>query len=334
MQARSIFPVGKHLHATSCTAAQAIKESFCLGTASHFVEIGESTLIAGQAHCLSLAVIYGFCNTMCTTLELEHGRAIIVCPADQSTDAMSHVCQLCGAYLILCEGLDVDQALAALTDILYCCPKAYQVIALDCWAALHRARNLGWLSKSNDSEDEAALDVEMVSHYALACNGSVCVLVPGKLLLFPAPAALPEGQSWTDTAEPDGPTARHFSAAFLAALLADLGASSVACLGKTFGGDAAAFHACGLDVHDLALDPRQPALLPAMDRLLAVARAAPGPTALFPCSGCAERAGAMCVEALAAAWLMTGFGFGSGAAAAWVQIACPGLLAEGLPGPE
>ena len=41
----------------------------------------------------------------------------------------------------------------------------------------------------------------------------------------------------------------------------------------------------GLDVHDLALDARRPALLGAMDRLLAVSRSAPGATALFPGHG-------------------------------------------------
>ena len=325
-QTNSIFPVGKYLHVTSCTQAQAIKQSFCLDHSSHFVEIGESTLIAEQAHSLSLAVIHAFCHTMRNTLELHRGRSIIVCPADESSDSLCHVCQLCAAYLILCEGLDVDRVLTVLTDLLSGCPDAYRSNAPDCWAALHRARDLGWLKESNADDSDAALDVEMASHYALACNGGVHVLVPGKLLLFPAPAALPDGQPWADTTEPDRPTERRFSAAFLTALLVDLGVSSVACLGRTGGDDAAAFHAGGLDVHDLDLDPRQPALLPAIDRLLSVARSAPGPTALFPGRG---GGGAGCVEELAAAWLMTGFGFGCGAAVAWVRIACPAL---GLPG--
>jgi hypothetical protein len=75
-------------------------------------------------------------------------------------------------------------------------------------------------------------------------------------------------------------------------------------------------------VLDLALDPRRPALLLAMDRLLAIARAAPGPTALYPGHG---GAGAASVDTLACAWLMTAFGFGSGAAAAWVRMMCPAL---------
>ena len=84
-------------------------------------------------------------------------------------------------------------------------------------------------------------------------------------------------------------------------------------------------------MHDLALDARRPALLGAMDRLLAVARAAPGATALFPPGpgggGGGEGALAECAGTLAAAWLVTDFGFGGGAAAAWVRMVFPGLLA-------
>ena len=36
---------------------------------------------------------------------------------------------------------------------------------------------------------------------------------------------------------------------------------------------------------------------------------------------------AECAGTLAAAWLMTGFGFSGGAAGAWVRMMCPGLLA-------
>ena len=72
-------------------------------------------------------------------------------------------------------------------------------------------------------------------------------------------------------------------------------------------------------MHELGLDERQPALLAAMDRLLAVARAAPGAVAVFGGGG-ADGA----VAALAAAWLMT-LGFDGGAAEAWLRLVCPPL---------
>ncbi len=103
----------------------------------------------------------------------------------------------------------------------------------------------------------------------------------------------------------------------------------MACLGRTGGGDAAALRAGGLDVHDLALDARRPALLGAMDRLLAVSRSAPGSTALFPGGGGGRRREALpqCAGTLAAAWLISDFGFCGDAAAAWVRMVCPGPLA-------
>ena len=261
------------------------------------------------------------------TIESRPNQPIVVCPADHATGTMSDACLLCGAFVLLCEDAGLDDVLSTFEEALQGRLAARRAAIVDCWTALHRARALGWLGATDNDASEPALDVEMASHYALDCNGGVHVLVPGKLLLFPAPAPLPTDQAWADTSEPGRPTARRFSAAFLAALLADLGVSAAACLGRTCGSDAAAWRAGGLDVHDLALDARRPALLGAMDRLLAVSRAAPGATALFPGHGGSGEELPECAGTLAAAWLMTDFGFGGGAAAAWVRMLCPGLLA-------
>ena len=85
-------------------------------------------------------------------------------------------------------------------------------------------------------------------------------------------------------------------------------------------GNRAAFSERGLDVHELGLDPRRPALLGAMDRLLAVARAAPGAVAVFGGGGADGVVGT-----LAAAWLMREYGFGGEAARAWLRLVCPAL---------
>ena len=168
----------------------------------------------------------------------------------------------------------------------------------------------------------------MAAHYALPANGGLHIVVPDKLLLFPAPAPLPAGRSWADASTADGAPRRRFGAAFLAELLAELGVSAVVCLGQTGRRDAAAFRRCGLDVHDLGLDPRRPALLGAMDRLLALARAAPGAVAV--CGWGGDYEGQERLRALGAAWLMTECGFGSGAAEAWVGMACAAPAAAGL----
>ena len=320
--------LGKHLHFTSDSAGNAMQHESLTLSLAHFVEIGGSS--TPTANGLHISVIHSFCESMRATIESRPDQPIIVCPEHHGVRTVSNACQLCGAFLILCEGATLDRVLSAFKHALQGFLPPRRTAIVDCWAALHRARTLGWLGNADD-EHEPALDVEMACHYALACNGGVHVLVPGKLLLFPSPGQLPADQAWVDVSEPGRPTARRFSAAFLAALLADLGVSAAACLGRTCGSDAAAWRAGGLDVHDLALDARRPALLGAMDRLLAVSRAAPGATALFPGRGCdADPAGEAlpeCAGTLAAAWLMTDFGFCSGAAAAWINMLCPGLLA-------
>jgi hypothetical protein len=317
--------VGKKLHFSSNPAAEALQHEFCILNSVHFVVVGGSSIPITSG--LHIAVIHAFCESMRATIDSRPNQPVVVCPEDHGIWAVSDACQLCGAFLLLCEDAGLDHVLSAFQDHLPGFPASRRHVIVACWTALHRARALGWLGLADGDEHEPALDVEMASHYALAHNGGIHVLVPGKLLLFPAPAPLPADQAWADVSEPGRPAARRFSAAFLAALLSDLGVSAAACLGRTGGSDAAALRAGGLDVHDLALDARRPALLGAMDRLLAVSRAAPGATALFPGRGGGGAALPESAGRLAAAWLVTDFGFGGGAAAAWIGMVCPGLLA-------
>ena len=120
----------------------------------------------------------------------------------------------------------------------------------------------------------------MAVHYALPDTGGLHIIVPDKLLFFPAPASLPAGQAWADASSGDAGPGRQFSAGFLAELLADLDVTAVVCLGRTGSSDAAAFRRRGLDVHDLNLDRRRPGLLGAMDRLLSLSLSAPGAVAV------------------------------------------------------
>ena len=69
------------------------------------------------------------------------------------------------------------------------------------------------------------------------------------------------------------------------------------------------------------------ALLPALDRLLSLKRAAaPGAVAVFTGDGGESSSGAAGVETLAAAWLMMECGFCEAAAAAWLRLVCPAVL--------
>ena len=115
--------------------------------------------------------------------------------------------------------------------------------------------------------------------------------------------------------------------------LTDLGVAAVVCLGECDGSAAAGSEEQDLDVHHLGLDPRQPSMLQVMDRVLAVAREAPGAVAVCSGEGCWGGEWRGVVGTLAAAYLMRELGFDAGAADTWVRTACAEMSA-GLPGPR
>ena len=75
-------------------------------------------------------------------------------------------------------------------------------------------------------------------------NGGVSIVVPGRILLLPAPAGdLPEGTHWADDGGPS--RRRRFSAAFYAELLRDMGVTVLIGLdGARCGPAPAAAHSC------------------------------------------------------------------------------------------
>ena len=322
----TILPIGERVYFTANTAIQAQKSLFCLTHASHFVEIGGAS-VKGYSLQPPFSILFSFCEYMQDTFGRHSLQRIIICPEDTKQLSIATACLLCGVYLLLCESKGLEEVLVEFGSTLNSLtpdssefPESDKCIAAsirDCWRALDRARDLHWVGVS-DETSELIFDVEMAMHYARPSNGRVRVLVPGKLLLFPAPALLPAGQEWAQVS----PTTRAFSAGFLANLLAHLGVSAVACFGQTDGRDAAAFAARGLDVHDLGLDPRRPALLRAVDQLLSVCRACPGPVALFGGGGDGEPLPEL-VEILAAAYMVVERGFGAAPAAAWMRMLCP-----------
>jgi hypothetical protein len=340
-----IISIGNFLCYTPGTVSQAQSMPFCLMTTVHFVEVGKSSLTT-RGHCTNLTIseIHSFCKYMDRTLDLYQEKPIIICSEDSSKAVVGNACLLSGAYLILRFEVNMEHVLNVFNETLQCIsttqlqdhleitqetqggPMAQKI--KNCWNALARAKGLRWLGTALDVS-ESLFDVEMAEHYASPINGNVHMLVPAKLLLFPTPKDLHSQLSWCDerAAEPGQPSSRRFSAAFLADLLADMETSAVFCIGHAAHSDATAFNARGIDVIDLAIDARQPALLHAMDRLLTLSRASPGPVALFNGASTADIKGSLqgIVATLAAAWLMRDFEFTADAAAAWIWLVCPGL---------
>ncbi len=177
------------------------------------------------------------------------------------------------------------------------------------------------------SIQDSAVEVEEILHYAKPENGSVHVVVPGKIICFPTPADLPHGKRWMDFEADGAGTVRKFSAAFYADLFTELDVSVAICLHRS-DYNRAAFIEQGIEVEDLGLDPSSPHMLHAIDRFLAVATAAPGMVALQSGSDGLGHLGALVLS-----YLKGRLGFTAESAVEWVRMVHPALLAAPTPPP-
>jgi hypothetical protein len=166
-------------------------------------------------------------------------------------------------------------------------------------------------------------------HYASNVNGNVHIVIPGKLVVLPDPADLPDGQLWLDTPSATGPT-RAFSARYYADLLVDLNVRLVVKVGCCAAHDRAgaaceaAFEAAGLACEDGLLPAGDVAeLMRGHDRLLTLSSAAGGAIALQCSDAAAARTAA---RTIVTAVLMEQEGFGAAEAEAWLRLTCPRLL--------
>ena len=288
-----------------------------------------------------MQLIDDFCTRLglaCDCQGEDQQRAVVLAENSDGT-AMSVASMLLGSFLILRQRLSVSSVVEAFQDaalhdrfvpLLAASAGEHAVTVHDCWRALGHALRLGWLMPPS-SDDEPVLDVDELAHYARAANGGVQIVVPGALLLFPTPHdGVPEGAEWADSVAADGSAARGFSAGFYASLLADLGVSAAACLTRTSAASARAFAARGVDPADLRFlaparaPPGPGALLPALDRLLSLARAVPGGVAVHCGSVRAGWPGpGSPLGVMAAAFLISRCGFSGAEAAAWVHMVAP-----------
>ena len=229
---------------------------------------------------------------------------------------------LLGGYLAVCEHMEpeqLSQEFCALSPLFLAFNDAdgeenLALTVMDCWSALHRATASGWLDFS-DKPSEDSMDMEEHLHYDSLANGQIHVVVPNKLLAFACPSDLPEGKLWSDQGG-----ARRFSPSYYGDVLGDFDVSvAVCCCGANAAGppyDAAAMAGRGVALEALPADARSGRLLAAVDRLLTLARAAPGALALHG-SGRWEEG------LLLSACLIRLFGFPAGPAIAWARMSHP-----------
>jgi hypothetical protein len=235
--------------------------------------------------------------------------------------SLTNAALLLGGYLLICEKMGLDRiadAFNAVSSHFLTFLDAeggdnVELTVFDCWAALQRATALGWLDFS-DEPSEDAIDMDECLHYDSVANGGLHVVVPNKLLAFPPPTDIGDGCAWVDEGG-----ARRFSPSYYADVLGDFDvAVAVSCAGAGSAAsyDAAAMEDRGIAVEVLAADARSGRLLASVDRVLTLARAAPGAMALHGAGGWEE-------GLLLSAYLIRMHGFSARHAIAWARMTHP-----------
>ena len=338
-----------------CSAMQAQMECTIIRYSTHYFKIGNSVESletwrsfqienendGNRIHETPLAAILDFCDRLEAFVQgLQPDDKIAIVPASASHKSFAEGRFCLGCYMIICNSMSVDEVKVAFQDSTLLLEDTNRTNSnssdssssvedrvLNCWQAIEQAVSLRWLVAPN-SDVEPMLDVEELEHYAGHANGSLHMVVPGRMFFFPSPDDLPDGQQWADVIVSSGATTRRFSASFHAELfkVEELNVSMVACLGQGSEAATAAFEARGVEAVDLGLAEDGSSLLRGLDRLLSLSRAVPGAVAVYSGRG-PEWPGYL--ETLVAAFLIRREGFDEGAARAWLRMVSPGKVGGG-----
>ena len=288
-----------------------------------------------------LAAILDFCDRLLTFVQgLQPDDKIAIVPTSASHKSFTEGYFYLGCFFIICKKMPVEDVQVALQDSTLLLEDTNRTNSnssyssssvedrvLNCWRAIEQAVSLRWLVAPN-SDVAPMLDVEELEHYAGRSNGSLHMVVPGRMFFFPSPDDLPDGQQWADHVVSNGATTRRFSASFYAELfkVEELNVSMVACLGQGSEAATAAFEARGVETVDLELAEDGSSLLRGLDRLLSLSWAVPGAVAMYSGRG-PEWPGYL--ETLVAAFLIRREGFDEGAARAWLRMVSPWKVGGG-----
>ena len=197
-QMYSVVPITRNLCLMSGTATQARRSDFCKSNRVQFIEIiGSSENVYDEP--LNISTIMSFSETAFKATEQIDGPTV-VCPGMDHPKVLARTCELVCAYLVLRLHFDSNRALNAVKEIIQGIPfhPSKADVLKNSLYALERANALQWLDRSPDPARATNFDLQMSNHYSDPANGSIITLVPGKLLLFPTPCALPAGQTHAD----------------------------------------------------------------------------------------------------------------------------------------
>ena len=279
----------------------------------------------------SLANFFTFSQCLVDARHDHPSKTLVVC-SGREPEMVTRSALLLGGHLLVNLGMPLSEVEDIFSPISSgfmpmrpCCNAKEVVTVLDCWRALHRARQYAWIDFTSDLVDlDRCIDMQEHIHYDSLVNGALHVLVPGKLIAFPCPADLPGDEIWADAGG-----ARRFSPAYFGDVFCDFNVEMVVrCKGALYGTCGLEQH--GISVEDLPVSGNDDAddcsdvagMLRASDRFLTLTDLAQGAIAVHGRGddGSLGTGGRLLVQM----YLMRRHGFGGGDAVAWMLMAHPG----------
>ena len=266
-----------------------------------------------------LGMLFSFCQDLEHRLESTDRLLAVVTSTEIKQQVKALI--LIGTYLVMKLGKDMKTTLQYLDPII---PRdnpdrsgsnniGVQLHLHDCLAALHRAKQIGWVNFHANR-----FDFEEYQQLGNPLNADLHEVVPGKIVMMRGPRDLPGGVPWRDVPKEDGRFGhREFSPAHYAEILEQLDVCAVVrCSAPAY--DRVGFEAAGIAVVDLCCEDGAAPPIDVVSKFLAVAERLPGALAVH-CGSGRGRSGT-----LVALYLMKHHGFSAREAMEWLRIVRPG----------
>ncbi len=283
--------------------------------------------ISNNCGLLNLKAVFDFMKALEIFLKKTHRmsdveKIIWQCNLDQRS--LTNAALLVGSYMVVKLGFHSDEVWSCfepirsnITSYRDVSPgmQNFYISLKDCWSALWRANQLGWIKS-----DLGAFDAREYAHYGNPLNADLHEVVPGKIIAMRGPVALPAGQHWRDVRTGDGCFShRELSPEHYISVLRHFDVQAVVRL-NTPEYDPAVFTREGLAFVDLYCQDRACPAPDAVAKFLLIAERLPGAIAVH-CRAGLGRAGT-----LIALYMMRTHGFAAREAIAWLRIVRPGSV--------